>query len=148
MPIQLIEQDLLRINDGIIAHQTNCLGVVGGLAKQMALYYPRWYEEYRLYCLEKGSTALGTIQCSSVNKVMIISLFGQDRISYRRRATNYEALEQSLELLGLLGEVHTDKKIYLPYMLGCGLGGGDWAVVSKLIENTCPQAYICKLPGA
>ena len=38
--------------------------------------------------------------------------------------------------------------IYLPYMVGCGLGGGDWSIVQKIIEKTFENyrgnVYICK----
>jgi hypothetical protein len=35
--------------------------------------------------------------------------------------------------------------VYIPYNMGCGLGGGDWEIVSGIIEETLPDAIIVKL---
>ena len=35
--------------------------------------------------------------------------------------------------------------VYVPYMMGCGLGGGDWPTYREIIRNACPGARICCL---
>jgi len=34
--------------------------------------------------------------------------------------------------------------IYIPFGIGCGLGGGDWEEVVKLLEEDATNAVICK----
>jgi hypothetical protein len=38
--------------------------------------------------------------------------------------------------------------IYIPYKIGCGLGGADWSIVQEIIHKTFEKSendvYICK----
>lgn len=38
-----------------------------------------------------------------------------------------------------------NERIYIPYGIGCGLGGGKWEIMQPLIEEHCPEATIVKL---
>ena len=80
-------------------------------------------------------------------KIIVAHLFAQDKYGRGQRHTDYEALASCLTKLQLLGS-RLKRPVYLPYGLGCGLAGGDWDIVSKLIEDNCPDAIICKLPRA
>ena len=37
--------------------------------------------------------------------------------------------------------VPTNKTIAMPYLIGCGLAGGDWNIVYNIIEKTLGEDY-------
>lgn len=137
--------DILSFTKGIIAHQCNCRGVMnGGLAKQVRLKYPLVYEEYMKACRAK-EFVLGCIQPIQINKYLyVVNMAGQDGFGRDKVYTDMEALYKCLTQLNKFSESN-NLPIYLPYGLGCGLGGGDWNSVYTLIEDTCPNAVLCKL---
>jgi O-acetyl-ADP-ribose deacetylase (regulator of RNase III) len=138
--ITIVDGDILQAKEDVICHQVNCMGVMGsGLAKQIRDKYPEVYPSYIRYC--KGckdgnpKNLLGDIQtilCSD-GKV-IVNLFGQFDYGRDKQYTDYKALKESLEGILCVAKYNSDS-IALPYNLGCGLAGGDWEVVYKIIEE-------------
>lgn len=143
--MQVIKSDLLAIESGIISHQVNCQGVMGaGLALKLKAKYPICFESYSKYC-KAGQFKLGMVQFCRVNSnLFICNLAGQDGYGGGNRQTDYQALESCLTKL-YAKSLELGLTPYLPYKLGCGLAGGDWAIVSKLIETHCPNAVIVQL---
>ena len=141
--MQIITQDILEVESGIIGHQVNCLGVMGaGLALKIRELYPSAFLEYKRLCQQKSlSDLLGCVQPIQVNQSLIVcNLFGQERYG-RGRQTNYDALKaiaQSIKTKAL-------EPIYLPYGMGCGLGGGNWEVVQLTFQDT--HGYWCRREG-
>ena len=124
--------DIFNTVDDIIVHQVNCQGVMGsGIAKQVKALYPRVFNAYVEYC--KKSNILGTSLIVYDRGKYIANVFGQYNYGNGLQ-TNYNALSSGLK------EVYTFAKnnllsVAIPYKIGCGLGGGDWNVVSKIIES-------------
>lgn len=143
--VELIKGNLLTIESGIIAHQVNCKGVMGaGLAKSLKAKYPACFTSYQRYCKE-GKFKLGMVQFVKVNPVLYIcNLAGQDGYGTQSRQTDYEALASCLTKLHAKS-IELNLTPYLPYKMGCGLGGGNWNVVSNLIETHCPNAVIVQI---
>lgn len=143
--MQIMKGDLLSIEVGIVAHQVNCKGVMGaGLAKSLRAKYPICFESYSRYCRE-GKFRLGMVQFCKVNsQLYICNLAGQDNYSTQSRQTDYDALGVCFTKLHLKS-LELNLIPYLPHKLGCGLAGGDWNVVSTLIETHCPNAVIVQL---
>ena len=146
--IKIIENDLLKVDVDVIAHQVNCKGVMGaGLARQVREQFPAVYEAYRRACnnVAKSSDLLGKIQI----KQGIVNLFAQDGYGTDRRYTDYKALATCLNKLALYMTEHKMKTLALPYGLGCGLAGGDWKVVHEIIRDIFTPSeitvYICKI---
>ena len=49
--MRIIIGNILDVTHGVIAHQVNCRGVMGGgVAKVLRDKYPAMYENYRVYC--------------------------------------------------------------------------------------------------
>jgi len=46
----------------------------------------------------------------------------------------------------LSGQKYSWEKVYVPYLMGCGLAGGDWGIYSEIIEFYIPDAIIVRLP--
>ena len=120
----------------IIAHQVNCMGVMGsGVAKQIRERFPKAYELYKTYCaahhpdrhLMLGSTQVCPIYDQDEKRELyIVHLFGQfDYGSSNKVYTDYGALRSAL--VRLMDFAQREKlSIAIPYKMGCDRGGGDW----------------------
>ncbi|MDY2630094.1 MAG: hypothetical protein SOV85_01885 [Clostridium sp.] len=151
----IINGNILDVEKGIICQQVNCCGVMGsGLALQIKYKYPIVYEKYIEFVnfAEMKNNNLGeTLLVEIDNDLYIANLFAQ--FSYGRGSriyTDYEMFKECLERLKNTidnNEKLKDLPIYFPYKIGCGLGKGDWNVISNLIEKRFPHAVIVKLEG-
>lgn len=137
--------DLLTTECDIIAHQTNCRGVMGGgVARQIRekLLSPEKYAEYVSVCKESSSKLLGTVQYLPANNgKTIANLFGEDIPTGVRLDTDYDALRRALESLELYAQQH-HMSVALPGYIGCGLAGGDWKIVSKMIYDIFSESNV------
>lgn len=138
--MQIINKDILTVDRGIICQQVNCRRVMGsGLAKAIREKWPKVYEEYRLY----ENNTLGATQIIHLkDDLYLANLFGQADFGTDKRHTQYGALAFAIEQAAYFA--HAKRlDLYLPYGIGCGLGGGDWEVVSQLINFVAPNGTIC-----
>ena len=141
--VEILEHsNLLEVKKGIICHQVNCMGVMGaGLALKIRNKWPIVYEKYKEDCsLFKSSPALmiGHVQDIMVEPNLIVAnCFGQihvKTIGSEEPMTIYNAWEIILDKLkGLSNFFGLD--LHFPYMVGCGLAGGDWNIMSEKIER-------------
>ena len=160
--IKIVDGDLLQANVPLIAHQTNCLGVMGaGIAKVIKNKWPNVYTQYKDFCKDfnysRGLLGLSQI-CKTKDTPIkyVANLFGEysyteSATPYENRHTNYYALEIALLALKADCIAYGIKEIGIPYKLGCGLAGGNWdnvvyPILQKLFENN-PEItlYIYKL---
>jgi O-acetyl-ADP-ribose deacetylase (regulator of RNase III) len=144
-----ITGDLLKKDEiDIVCHQVNTKGIMGaGIALQIRQAYPKVYQTYKSYCEEYGSGLLGKILFVNCEDGKIIAnIFGQDDIGRDSCKTYYTALEKALIKLEKIAKL-TGKSVGFPYKMGCGLAGGDWLMVSEMIEeyfgNSEVDCYIC-----
>ena len=123
----------------VVCHQVNCMGVMGGgLARQVRDKFPAVYEEYRQRCMNTTDKKhnLGLVLYSyaplSTHGFIIANLFGQYEYGVTRRHTDYNALTVAL---ADVSRRYQDCTIRIPYKIGCGLGGGDWDMVTSVIAS-------------
>ena len=132
----------------VLVHQVNCQGVMGaGLAKEIKTRYPRAFTQYRKFCQPDSNPKLkpGMIQMVRIDPMLwICNLAGQDRYGRDKRYTDYKAVEVALKKLHQWHQQHLELDIIIPLNMGCSNAGGDWSIVSKLIEDNCPEAKITK----
>lgn len=138
---------ILDSNAQILVHQVNCAGRMGsGIAKTIREAYPIVYQEYRdFYSQNKEiSKLLGSINIVKVsNKRAVCNLFGQIYYGYDgKRYTSYDALTNAFEKLRDFCSEYGLKKIAIPKNMGCGLGGGNWAIVSAIIFETFKETNL------
>lgn len=141
--INIIEGNILEAKENIICHQVNCQGVMGaGLAKQIRNKYPEVYESYKqFYEMFKGKKKqlLGNAQVVNCNDGKIIAnIFGQFGYGKNGIQTDYDALRSGFnDIFSAVTNIskYKDKTIAIPYGIGCGLDGGDWNIVYKMIED-------------
>ena len=129
--------DLFDATENIICHQVNCFGGAGGLAFDMFERYPEAADEYyKSIDTYRGATntidLLGKAQivkCSDGRYVA--NVFGQ----------YYPGMDYRPEMLSvalsIVAEFAKDNKltVAVPYKLSCGICGGDWDEVSRIIEE-------------
>jgi O-acetyl-ADP-ribose deacetylase (regulator of RNase III) len=153
--IKYVKGNLLDSDCDYICHQVNCQGVMGsGVARQIRERWPRVYESYRHfveYHNRQGEGLLGKILISNIsNPTRVINMFSQDTYGYDgNRYTSYDAFANCLREIDL--HVASSCSIGFPKNIGCGLGGGNWAVISALIEEILGHThdvYIYELEGA
>jgi len=141
-----ITKDILTVKQGVIIHQVNFKGKIGGLARAIFEKWPDALEDYR----EKAKySALGDFISYRVSDgLILISAFCQKDVNPRVRQTNYGAWSLVLNSLRfyLSGTTFRPSEFYFPYMVGCGLGGGDWTVISEMLDFYFPDSTICRLP--
>ena len=132
-------------NGVLVCHQVNCQGVMGaGLAKQIKTAHPGVFALYKEKCklIQTGIGGLGDVQFCSVladSGYLIANIFGQDGYGRDKQYTDYAALEEAFRKIAEAFPTYT---IRIPYMMGCGLGGGKWEVVAKIIERTLAKKNI------
>lgn len=147
MAVKIVHGDLLEADVDIIGHQVNCKGVMGaGIALQLRHKYSGLFDHYKLY-LASTPRPLGTVSLyHEQGKPIVANIFGQDGYGRGRRYTDYDALESALWELAYIANIH-DCIVGLPYGIGCGLAGGDWGTVYKIIEDIFTEVgcYIYKL---
>lgn len=144
-----IYQNIMKIESGVIAHQVNCLGFMGcGMALTIRQRWPHVYQRYRYFgkATGNGTLTIGKIQMIRVgDRLWVANLAAQDDISRERRMTDYHALEQCLKKLASWA-IKRKLTVFFPYRMGCGNAGGDWEVVSDLIDKYFPDksGIVCK----
>lgn len=138
--MNIVQGDILDITRGIICHQVNCRHVMGaGLAAAIRKKYPRHYADYVSRVPHLG----GLVFTQVSNDLYIVGIYGQRDIGTHQRQTDYEALEKGLIAAGAFAK-SIGLPLYLPYGIGCGLAGGDWNVVSGIIERVLPTATLIR----
>lgn len=140
--IKYIKGDVLKATQSMIVHQVNCQGVMGsGVAKAIKKRYPivaeayNWlYDNYTYDSDEVNPEArlMGNAQLVEISDGRIIcNLFSQLHYLPRTiRHTSYDAME-----IGFQDIKKCHKGDIAMPRIGCGLGGGDWKIVSAIIES-------------
>ena len=136
--IKIVDGDILQASENIIAHQVNCMSVMGGgIAKQIKDKYPKVFKDYKIYLSNSVFPIMVLGQCHFVkvdNNKYVANLFGQYNYGTSKQQTDYKALEEALFTLKINAKDHY-LSVALPVNLGCGLAGGNWEVVYKMIED-------------
>ena len=133
--------DIIKLTkDGtfdVVVHGCNCFCNMGkGLAKNIKEAFP---DAYIADCKTRpgDSQKLGNFTCAHVStkkrNVLVVNAYTQYRFGNKKRLyTDYEAMRR---VFARISEVFKGKYIAYP-KIGAGLGGGDWDIISTIIENT------------
>lgn len=126
----------------VIAHQTNCKGVMGaGIALAIRNKYPEIMPPYQSAC--NTGNMLGKCQLIETvdGQYFIANLFGQAGFGSGKQ-TNYDALQSALNSLVEQMCENGLTSVSMPYNIGCGLAGGDWNVVLDMLVKTFSGTYL------
>lgn len=144
MAIEIREGNVLNTECILIAHQVNCKAVMGsGVAFDIKKRYPEVFKAYKDMCNayhRDPNLLLGRVGIARCKDGRIIAnIFGQNdygRVNNDNRLfTNYDALDKGFSFLYNYCLSLKIKKIAMPYMIGCGRGGGDWSLVKMLLKR-------------
>ena len=121
----------------IVVHQVNCQGIIeSSFAKYVRETYPDCYKAYKIRCSlyrnhNLSRELLGTVQVYHKGIVTVINMFSQYEAGCNGQ-TDYKAMDTALKKIRLM---YPSEEIIAPYKIGCKYAGGDWDVVSKLLEK-------------
>jgi O-acetyl-ADP-ribose deacetylase (regulator of RNase III) len=129
-----------EVKTGIILQQVNAQGVMGsGIAKDIREKWPKVWEVYS-NTVTAGSSDYTAQSMGMVIPVLVEpGLFVVNLVAQQfygkdcKRYTSYDALDNCLREVAKLNK--TDNLPIHHPLLGCGLGGGDWDIVSAIVER-------------
>ena len=125
----------------VICHCCNALGAWGkGFVVPLGKKYPIAREKYLKFIkMTKEENRLGSVSFAKVtDNIIVANIIGQF-YTYPKDGKiplDYEALEKGFRnVIELFQTNNIPLTIHMP-KIGCGLAGGDWNVVEKIIKNT------------
>ena len=140
--IRYEESDLLTVESGVIVHGCNAQGVMGsGVAKALRDKYPSIYEPYRALCNDVGlckEHILGRyVSVRVLSPLLVVNAitqlhYGRDGIKY----VSYDAVHDAFKRLSRYHDT-----MHIP-KIGAGLGGGDWNIIERIINDVAPDVDI------
>ena len=152
-PMRIVRGDLLALAAAgefdVIVHGCNCRNTMGaGIAKSIKQQFPTAYEAD--LATEKGSRAkLGDYSAATVDcdgrEITIVNAYTQFDWRPPREKPGIEGFNANYEAIrSVFAKIKIDfagKRIGYP-MIGAGLAGGDWTVISKIIvEELCGEDH-------
>lgn len=123
--------DLLQAK-GVIVHGCNCQRVMGsGVAAQIRKKWPKAYEVYRRMDMELGLVSFAVVEYGViVANALTQEFYGRDGKVY----VDYLAVRQAFATINIVACNEGETVVNFP-LIGCGRAGGDWNVVSKIIDQ-------------
>jgi O-acetyl-ADP-ribose deacetylase (regulator of RNase III) len=136
--MKIIEGDLIRLaiegKFDIVVHGCNCFHTMGaGIARQIKNKFPQAYGA-DLETPYGSKDKLGKFSHCIVpkgNGFIIINAYTQYSFGTDSPAVDYDAVRSCFKEIK---KEYTGMKIGYP-KIGCGLAGGDWNIVSKIIDE-------------
>jgi|JI9StandDraft_1071089.scaffolds.fasta_scaffold28359_5 O-acetyl-ADP-ribose deacetylase (regulator of RNase III) len=153
--INSIKGDVLT-SSGIIAHCVNNKGVMGsGIALSIRNKWPKAFEEYQKRYRQWKDTEerdseygiFGECQLVQVSDTVAVANiggqwnYGNDGKKYVR----YDALDTAFaQLYDMLPKDSKNRTVVNFPLLGCDRAGGEWSIVSAIIDFRLPDEYFIK----
>ena len=137
MKIEYRKGNLFETNIEHIVHGCNAQGVMGsGVARIVRDDYTDAYEFYKAQHAEHG-LKLGDVQFVQASGKTIVNaitqhLFGKP--AEPTRFVDYDAVADCMKTVNQVLKLSGYTQVAMP-MIGAGLGGGDWSVIEKIIEE-------------
>lgn len=128
-----------------IIHGCNCQGVMGsGIAAQIRERYPNVYKTYLQsfdvpeFELEPRDF-LGKTSAAVADDLSLIVINANTQLTFGRdpntRYVSYDAVDECFSTIKQALKRRKGKvKIGYP-LIGCGLGGGNWEIISRIIDH-------------
>ena len=161
MKIEYKVGNLINAIEPAIAHGANARGVMGsGVALAIKENFPEAYKEYRdLYVSRKESAGqneaysfeelqtlpLGlNIYAKSKDKLIVNCITQKDYGKNQKQYVSYDAIQRCMRDMNTYLSQRKIEAVAMP-LIGAGLGGGDWEIISRIIEketiNIQPVVY-------
>lgn len=148
--VKYVKGNLLDSDCDYICHQVNCQGrMASGIAKQIRERWPIVYKVYKNrydYHTSIGVTSedmLGNVDLIPIDDDgtrFVFNMYSQADYGYDgKRYTSYDAFSDCLGIIWAM--MPNGSKIGFPKNIGCGLGGGEWNIISTLIEEALGEDF-------
>lgn len=137
MNVKIVSGDLLNAKEDIIVHQVNCFGAIGGLAVHVFNKYPRAAKEYDNFVeqeIDKGHLLGHCLISMQPDGKIVANIFGQ---YYPGADYRPDSLRTAIRKLANYARAF-DMTVAIPYKMSCGICGGDWDEVLKIIKEEMP----------
>ena len=152
MAIHKVDGDLLDHDAMCIAHQCNCVSEgASGIAGAIFDKFP--YSD--VYSDRTEPSKPGTIKiCGNWGQPdrYVINMFSQyyPGTGNPDNDNKIHRIKWFAECLVKIGKIEGCKSVAFPYLIGCGLAGGDWVVYERVLERFAAkypdiEVYIVKL---
>ena len=137
--MKVVKGDLIKLalqkGFDVIIHGCNCQCAMGaGIAKAIKETFPEAYEA-DLKTVKGSKDKLGTISCAVVNRkeheIIVVNGYTQYHWAGSGVLADYDAIRM---VMRHVKENFSGKKIGYP-KIGAGLAGGDWDIISKIIDQ-------------
>jgi len=158
--MKIVFEDILNSNEEYILHQTNCVTTTaGGLAKTLFQRFPyantysiRRRKQGSFDSIEEDRSTPGTIDIcgNGKDKRYIINMNaqyfpGEPIYEYDSASERFKWFKICLKKVATLNP----KSVAIPWMIGCGLAGGNWndyfsAILSWSKENLSINVVLYK----
>lgn len=120
--------DITKIKKGIVAHQVNCRDVIGaGVSGAIVKKWPEVEKKYHEIFKSK-KPVFGTVQFVKVGPdLFVANVFSQcDYGNSQKTGKVYTDLKVLEDCIDFVCTEFSDKMVYVPCRIGCGLAGGNW----------------------
>ena len=148
--------DAAKDDRTFVVHGTNCQGVMGaGIAATIKNLYPGAYDVYRQQLGQKEGLVLGEFTAFLTSKgFWILNLQTQEKTGGTRRPVSYDTIDFGFR--NVAGVIHTrfdwmgkpirpEERATIRFpLIGCGLGGGNWDIVSAILDAALPDSHFIK----
>lgn len=140
MKLEYVKGSITDVVRGLVVHGCNAQGkMASGVAKNIVTKWPRVYKDYsKLFTgFVDNEKLLGNVVITSINEELKIAS-GITQYNYGndgRRYVNYEAMTLVFEKCEGIAGMYGLNHIFIP-RIGAGLGGGNWKIISTIIEET------------
>ncbi len=133
--IKYVKGDLMKASEKIIIHGCNAMGVMGsGVAYLIRRDFPGAYKVYRdhyeAHGLRLGEVVWAKTRGKIIGNAITQGKFGRDGDRY----VDYDAVRSVIRVVNQVCVNCYEHSVALP-KIGAGLGGGDWNVISEIIEQ-------------
>lgn len=143
--ISIVEGNVLDVETGIIVHGCNNKGVMGaGIALEIKNRFPEVFHAYKT--AERSGLKLGSISFAEVvpGKKIIVNAVTQT-LGGLDRAVSYDAIADSFtNVLTFARTLQRHRNVSYPILfpkIGAGLGGGNWNIISAIIDVVIPDEF-------
>lgn len=136
---KIINGDITKVvKSGIIVQQVNCQGAMGaGVALAILKKWEQVRPLYEDLCNKSDSpqSLLGTMQEIKLDtNLYLINSFSQLDYGTDKKQTDEDLLITNIKVVAKFA-ADEGKTVYVPYLIGCGLAGGNWTNVYEQLQS-------------
>lgn len=138
--MKVISGDIFLSDVPVVLHQCNCFHTMGaGFAKELSARHPE------VLLADKNTpfaskSKLGTCSVAEIKDMgslsLVVNIYSQ--FGYGRECeTDYDALADGVEDAFYFLQAHFEGpvRVGIPYLIGCGIAGGDEKIVLKILKE-------------